>query len=292
MKEEEKKSTSDPAETKGTDTFTFFFHGLSIFFINDYKDNFYPVLCLSLKETNYMKENRIDGSFVSQSQLDASFDYYNIKNGYWEPFIEGLDIEFQYDKQFESSVIQIKGKESINLNISPDFVAVLNYCLKSWEQAQKDLKFTTNARGSLKDPQDMFSEEVKNDFEEDIKTNERISLFNLYGDDDVVDVATPYRIRNLTGMNIFVETLFEGKKEKYILHDNQTTKIAISYEKQTSKSYEGVNSKMNDNVKIQFQGLYLPIHSKYCKLIPTLEISLNKLGQHIHKLTENDVSDR
>lgn len=123
---EEIKVIEKEEEKIGTDSFTFFFHGLSIYFINDYKDNFYPVLCFDFNDTNYAKENRSDGSFVSQSQLDAQFSYYNINNGYWEPFIEGLNIAFEYDKQGESKVIQIKGKESINLNLSPDFVAVVN----------------------------------------------------------------------------------------------------------------------------------------------------------------------
>jgi hypothetical protein len=261
--EEERKNASDITENKGTDVFTFFFHGLSIYFINDYKDNFYPVLCLSLKETNYGKENRIDGSFVSQSHIEAEFDYYNIQNGYWEPFIEGLDIEFQYDKQMESKVVQIKGKESINLNISPQFVSVLNYCLKSWEEAQKTITTTFGKNDTSVEPMSIFSEEMKMvDDSTDIRTEERSTLFSLEGNENVVDVATPYKIMNLTGMTIFVETLFDGKAEKYILHDSQTTKIAISYEKQTRKNFDGVSSKMNDDVRVQFQGLYLPIQSK------------------------------
>lgn len=77
-------------------------------------------------------------------------------------------------------------------------------------------------------------------------------------------------------MNIFIETLFEhskGTNNKYILCDGQTTKIAISYEKQASKNSDVVNSKMNDNIKIQFQGLYLPIESNYFYLIIYRNIS-------------------
>lgn len=260
--EEEKKEFAEPIESKGKNTFNFFFHGLSIFFINDYRDNSYPVLCLSLKDTNYIKDNRVDGSFVSQSQLEASFDYYNIKNGYWEPFVEGLDIEFQYDKQLESKVIQVKAKESINLNISPDFVAVLNYCLKSWEEAQKSLKDTNTNQNVLHENQDMFSEEVKHITDGEIKTKDQIALFTFDEEEDIMDIATPYRIRNLTGNIVFIETLFGEKKDKYVLNDNQTTKIAISYDKQTTKNFDGINSKMNDNVKILFEGLHLPIDSK------------------------------
>jgi hypothetical protein len=216
---------------------------------------------VSLKETNYNKENRIDGSFVSQAHINANFDYYNIGNGYWEPFIEGMDIEFEYDKQLQNKIIQIKGNESINLNISPEFVSILNYCLKSYEEAQKIIKIK-NGETTGANELNMFSEEVKSIFEhEEIKTEERSTLFSLNNDENVVDIATPYKVRNLTGLTIFIETLFDDKKEKYILNNGQTTKIAISYEKQTRKNFDGISSKINDNIKIQFQGLYLPIQS-------------------------------
>jgi hypothetical protein len=68
-----------------------------------------------------------DLNFVSSSQIESKFNYYNIHTGYWEPFIEGLNIEFMYDKQMNSRVIQLIGKESIDLNISRDFVGVLSY---------------------------------------------------------------------------------------------------------------------------------------------------------------------
>lgn len=186
-------------------------------------------------------------------------------------------------------MIQIKGKDSINLNISPDFVAVLNYCLKSWEQAQKSLRLNPSQQDPSREMKDIFSEEVKTADKRSSFTKESNPLINLF-DEDVVDVATPYRIRNLTGKIIFVETLFGMNKEKYMLHDNQTTKVAISYEKQTSTNYDGINSKINDNVKILFEGLYLPIESKFCRFYG-IEISLNKLTQSIHKLTDNDVSN-
>ena len=83
-------------------------------------------------------------------------------------------------------------------------------------------------------------------------------------------------------MNIFIETLFENKSKgtnsKYILNNGDTTKIAVSYEKQTNESSDKMRNKINDNVKIQFQGLYLPIE----------KISLNKIGSKMHKLSEND----
>ena len=56
----------------GEDSFSFFFYGLSVYFINDYKDNFYPVISLDLNDTSYSKKTRIDGSFTSESILLAN----------------------------------------------------------------------------------------------------------------------------------------------------------------------------------------------------------------------------
>lgn len=266
------KIANESANSQGTNNFTFFLSGLNIFFINDYKDNSYPVMSLNLMETNYERENRSDGSFVSNAQLDASFDYYNIKNGAWEPFVEGLDIEFLYDRQVNSSVIQVKGKESINLNISPDFVAVMNYCWKSWNQAQKQLEKSMSVLDPYKDPQDIFAEEVKKANEEDLtgtvlRPGDRDTMFLLSKDDNVVDIATPYKVCNLTGSVIIVHTLFENAKEKYVLKNCQTAKIAISYDQQThGRNYESADSKLSDCVKILFEGLNLPIESNF-KLI-------------------------
>lgn len=213
-----------------------------------------------MKDTNYSKDNLKDGSFQSEAVLDASFDYYNIKTCYWEPFIEGLDINFQYDKQFNNSVIQVKGKDSLNLNISPDFVSIITYCKKSWEKANRDLQKKFGKRDQ--DMRDSISEEVKEMISDGIESSSKDSVSEFIESQQIVDIATPYKIENLTGSMIFVETLFEKTKEKYILKDCTTAKIAISYEKQTIKNYNIESSKMNDNVKILFEGLNLPIDSK------------------------------
>jgi hypothetical protein len=178
----------------------------------------------------------------------------------------------------------VKGKESINLNISPDFVAVMNYCWKSWNQAQKQLEKSMSVLDPYNDPQDIFSEEVKKAHDEDlgasvVRPSDRETIFPLYKDDTVSDIATPYKVTNLTGSIIFVHTLFENSREKYVLKNCQTTKIAISYEQQTnSRNYDSSENKLNDCVKILFEGLSLPIE----------KISLNKVGQYEHKLTETE----
>ena len=121
----------------------------------------------------------------------------------------------------------------------------------------------------------MFSEELEYSVggNEGSQNENSESFFGLVGDNGAVDIATPYKVTNLTGNMIFIETLFENKKEKYILKDSQTAKIAISYEKQIKKDYNIESSKMNDNVKILFEGLHLPIESKLIFDLPFRNIS-------------------
>lgn len=223
------------------------------------------MICCSLKDTNFTKENLKDGSFQSQALVDASFDYYNIKICYWEPFVEGLEIEFQYDKQLTNSVIQVKGKDSLNLNISPDFVSIITNFKKSWDRANRDLHLKFPKKEELK--KDLLPEEAKEAISEEFFSERKDSLSDFIESQNAVESATPYKIENYTGSMLFVETLFDKKKEKYILKDCTTTKIAISYEKQTIKNYNIESSKMNDNVKILFEGIHLPIESMLIFLI-------------------------
>jgi hypothetical protein len=109
----------------------------------------------------------------------------------------------------------------------------------------------------------MFQEEMKESTAHNIKERERETILPLYNEDNIIDIATPYKIKNLTGMNIFVETFFEGRddKNKYFLSDGETTKVAVNYDKQTYKTANSNSSKLNEDVRIQFQGLYLPTKS-------------------------------
>lgn len=171
---------------------------------------------MKLRETNYSKDIRTDGSFVSQSQMNASFYYYNSINGYWEPCIEGLDIEFFYDKQGESKVFQVKGKELINMNISPSLISVVNNCWDSWNQAQIQIEKDRRSRSieAIKDSFDFLSEDAKYKEEESKVSNLTELTSGLYSgqkESNLVDIATPYKITNLTGLTIFIETLFDDK---------------------------------------------------------------------------------
>jgi hypothetical protein len=258
--EEKKKDVEKENEKIGTDTFTFLFSGLSIYIINYYKDNFIPMLCFDFKDTNFIKDSREEGKCVSQSQLEAQFSYYSINNENWEPFIEGLNITFGYDKQDKKKVVLIKGKESIDLNISPDFVSVINNWMKSWNQTQKQTQ-DKNIKEEFKDFIKEFNifEEDKNEPEIDPQSANDTALFSINEDENTIDIATPYKVWNMTGMHIIIQTLFEhskGIKNIYILDDRQTTKIA-------SKNFDVANNKTTDNVKIMFPVIYLPIESNF-----------------------------
>lgn len=137
----------------------------------------------------------------------------------------------------------------------------MTYFKKSWERANRDLKLKFNKKEEIK--QDPLSEEVKDIFSEDVDSKSKEPVSEFIENQRAVDIATPYKVVNMTGNMIFVETLFDVKKEKYILKDRTTAKIAISYEKQTIKNYEIESSKMNDSVKILFEGLHLPIESTF-----------------------------
>ena len=153
------------------------------------------------------------------------------------------------------------------MNISPNFIAVVNNWWDSWNQAQEHIENNRkNIRNqeALKESFDSLSEETKITDEESLssKLSELTSgLYSSHGESNLVDIATPYKVTNLTGLTIFVETLFDDKRENYIIKDGKTNKIAVSYDKQTKRGSNGIISKLSDDIKIQFEGLYLPIKS-------------------------------
>jgi len=73
--------------------------GLAFYFINDFDNQFYPVICVEMNELNYEKINRDAESFTSEMKFRSKIEYYNLKAGFWEPFIEMLEMKIMYDKQ-------------------------------------------------------------------------------------------------------------------------------------------------------------------------------------------------
>lgn len=57
------------------------------------------------RRLDYRKEIRDENSFTSEFIFSGKIDYFNINIGQWEPFIEAIELEIQYDKQNEASII-------------------------------------------------------------------------------------------------------------------------------------------------------------------------------------------
>lgn len=90
----------------------------------------------------------------------------------------------------------------------------------------------------------------------------------------MLDEATPYAIRNMTGVPFKVYTLFD-KSKSYFIKDGELQRIAVNYERQTQENISSENQ--NDEVKIVFtEAGNIPIES----------ILLNKNHKDEHK--QND----
>ena len=65
--------------------------GMSVFFVNDYGSNYYPVL--SLKVYKVLYEQKFDdrtNRLMAFAQLRMEMSYFNVKAGFWEPAIERM----------------------------------------------------------------------------------------------------------------------------------------------------------------------------------------------------------
>jgi len=69
--------------------------------------------------------------------------------------------------------------------------------MKSWEYAQNNLNKKINYKESIEEilsPEDLFTEEGKEKNENDFNVTQHENLLKLNEDEDVVDIATPYKI--------------------------------------------------------------------------------------------------
>jgi hypothetical protein len=135
-------------------------------------------------------------------------------------------------------------------------------CLKSWKYAQDKIQTKEENKDNF-DPSQLFQEEIRESIYEEIKETERETMLSLVNGENLIDIATPYKIRNLTGINIFVETFFEGKDDKnyYFLNNGETVKVAVNFDHQTKNNTTSKSAKLNEDVRIQFEGLFLPTKS-------------------------------
>ena len=108
--------------------------GVHVYFINDFLDNFYPVISVSLREISY-KRTIQEEQEMSEAMLQVRVQYYNINAGLWEPFIEQLHLKLLVDKGRDAQFMQVKSEELINVDLSLELVQILHSAAKSWHGA-------------------------------------------------------------------------------------------------------------------------------------------------------------
>ena len=94
-------------------------------------------------------------------------------------------------------------------------------------------------------------------------------------EEDIIDIATPYAIHNLTGYPFIVYPHFDQGKS-YFVKNGENVKIGVKYEHQTNKSIDSRDdSKVTDDVKIIFtETNALPIEC----------VAMNKTNEWEHTL--------
>jgi hypothetical protein len=65
--------------------------GLSLFFLNDYGNNCYPVFSMKIDRVNYNHLLAVEQKkFIASARIRTDITYFNLRAGFWEPFLEGL----------------------------------------------------------------------------------------------------------------------------------------------------------------------------------------------------------
>lgn len=139
---DEREEESDGyAETRdGESKLNFNLSGLAVSVINDYGDQFYPVIRMDINDIEYMKTNIDQTSFTSQANITAALEYYNLKAGVWEPALEGLNFKLMYDQNSMNKIIQIKAEDPIDVNVSPELIEITYTAYLSWEKFKADFE--------------------------------------------------------------------------------------------------------------------------------------------------------
>ena len=91
-KEEILKEEETTFENKGIDQVQIVSHGLKLIFINDRNNNFLPVLSCNFSHFNVNMDYNERQSCI-WTDLTSSCNFFNVKIGYWEPFIEKYNLK-------------------------------------------------------------------------------------------------------------------------------------------------------------------------------------------------------
>lgn len=65
--------------------------------------------------------------------------------------------------------------------------------MKSWDQAQKPA-LNGSIREDFSKESNIFEEESKNGSDKDLQSTKDTALFNINEDENVIDIATPYKV--------------------------------------------------------------------------------------------------
>ena len=99
-------------------------------------------------------------------------------------------------------------------------------------------------------------------------------------DETSIDLATPYSVYNMTGMQISVYTLFDKDSgRKFDVPNEERKWIPVTYETSALKHLSANESGKNDEVKVMFTD-----HNT----LPIENICLNWTGKGIHQIYDED----
>ena len=134
--------------------------GMSIFFVNDYGSNYYPVLSLKIYKVLY--EQKFDDKLnmlKALAQMRLEMSYFNVKVGYWEPAIERLQLEGRAEKEENNHLRgQIDSVGDLNFDISLEFISIMKHSISCYDKA-----ILRKEKEVLKMEHNQFSNELQNE---------------------------------------------------------------------------------------------------------------------------------
>jgi hypothetical protein len=245
-KEEEKKLElkKDEGETAST-TFMSKIDGIEFVLINDYGSVFCPILDIRMP-TLLCEFTQTPKSMKATVEVVMESNYYNPEATYWEPILETAHLQFLYlteDKQ--PNKFAISSQKPINLNISVTFLGILTQTFYLWKKPKIE---SLNEKAYVrKIMQEVDSEKAESE-----------------------EVATPFSIKNETGLKILIsesvkmrgEVGEERKKEKEVvsLEHEEILDISTSY-KEIIESKESMLQKYHYDITFQPSLGYKPIQN-------------------------------
>ena len=127
-----KKKVPPKREVKVTNEFVT--GGLKVIFINDKDCNFLPII--SINSSPFEISSHLRPTYKNLlAELELSINYFNIKIGRWEPFIEKFKFHASVDQDLDSGfqATNIEFKECFNINITDKLIENLYDSRRAWQ---------------------------------------------------------------------------------------------------------------------------------------------------------------